>query len=268
VQEPKKKKTESYEDTLFFSRLRRRAKWVFVFLAAAFAIGFVGFGVGAGGTGIGDAIRDIFGASSNAPSAEEAQEKVDENPNDPDALLALATALQTESRNAEATEALKRYVELRPADVSALTQLAALYDIRANEAGRRANQLFQAAFGDSLTGVAFSFPDTSGFLEAVGKDPIDAAVAGDTGAEAQKVQDEAIGLYEEQVPVFEKLAALQPNEPTVWIQLGTAAVAAGQNDKAIDAFETFVERFPDHPAVPNVEQQLEALRADADVVTG
>lgn len=232
----------------------------------AFAIGFVAFGVGAGGTGIGDAIRDIFGASSSTPSAEKAQEKVDENPNDPDALLALATALQTESRNAEATDVLERYVELRPNDVSALTQLAALYDIRANEADRRANQLFQAAFGDSLTAIVFTFPETSGFLGAVGQDPIDAAVAGDAGTEAQKVQEETIRLYEQQVPVFEKLVALQPNEPTVWIQLGTAAVSAGQNDKAIDAFQTFVDRFPDHPAVPNVEDQLNALRAD--VVTG
>lgn len=267
-QEPKKKKVESYEDTLFFNRLRRRAKWVFVLLAVAFFIGFVAFGVGAGGTGIGDAIQDFFGAGSSGPSIEEAQEKVAKNPNDADALFELATVLQTESRNEEATDALQRYVELRPTDLSALTQLAALYDIRANEADRRANELFQEAFGDSLTNIVFTFPESSGFLGAVGEDPIVAAVSGEAGVEAQKVQEEQITLYEQQVPVFEKIAALRPDEPTIWLQLGTSAVAANQTEKAIDAFDTFLERFPDHPSVPDVENQLGALRADDDVVTG
>jgi hypothetical protein len=34
------------EDTMFFPRLRRHAKWMFLFLALVFALGFVGFGVG------------------------------------------------------------------------------------------------------------------------------------------------------------------------------------------------------------------------------
>ena len=33
------------EDTMFFPRLRRHAKWMFLFLALAFGLGFVGFGV-------------------------------------------------------------------------------------------------------------------------------------------------------------------------------------------------------------------------------
>ncbi len=45
------------EDTMFFPKLRRNAKWVFLFLALVFALGFVGFGVGAGGVGIGDVLR-------------------------------------------------------------------------------------------------------------------------------------------------------------------------------------------------------------------
>ena len=35
---------------MFFPRLRRHAKWMFVFLAVALGGGFVIFGVGAGGT--------------------------------------------------------------------------------------------------------------------------------------------------------------------------------------------------------------------------
>ena len=41
----------TYEDQLFFGRLRVHAKWVFVFLALVFALGFVFLGVGSGSTG-------------------------------------------------------------------------------------------------------------------------------------------------------------------------------------------------------------------------
>ena len=51
----------SIEDTMFFPRLRRHAKWMFVFLALVFGLGFVVFGVGAGGTGIGDIFRGSGG---------------------------------------------------------------------------------------------------------------------------------------------------------------------------------------------------------------
>ena len=58
----------SIEDTMFFPRLRRHAKWMFVFLALVFALGFVGFGVGAGGTGIGDIFRNSGGTSAQSVS--------------------------------------------------------------------------------------------------------------------------------------------------------------------------------------------------------
>src|SRR5207253_3560043 len=62
------------EQTLFFQRIRRQAKWVFVFLALVFAASFVVFGVGSGSTGIGDLLRGNFGgifgshSSSGSPS--------------------------------------------------------------------------------------------------------------------------------------------------------------------------------------------------------
>ena len=62
----------SYEDTMFFPRLRRHAKWMFVFLALVFGVGFVAFGIGASGTGIGDLFRDS-GGGSEAPSVSEAR---------------------------------------------------------------------------------------------------------------------------------------------------------------------------------------------------
>ena len=118
---PEKKKA-SYEDQLFFSRLRRRSKWVFAFLAGVFALSFVALGVGTGvsGTSVGDILADVFGRSDSGPSVEDAQKKVDESPNDPEALSELATALQNAGRNDEAIDVLKSYTKVRPEDASAL----------------------------------------------------------------------------------------------------------------------------------------------------
>ena len=57
----KPKQQDSWEDQLFFARLRRHAKWVFVFLALVFALSFVLFGVGSGSTGMGDSLSNFFG---------------------------------------------------------------------------------------------------------------------------------------------------------------------------------------------------------------
>ena len=83
---------------MFFPKLRRRAKWVFLFLAIAFAGSFVFFGVGAGGSGIGDYLSDLFNrpVSSDTPSLDDAREAVAERPNDPEAQLDLAKAAQAE----------------------------------------------------------------------------------------------------------------------------------------------------------------------------
>ena len=55
-----RKPTPSYEDTMFFLRLRRQAKWMFVFLALVFGLGYVIFNVGGTipGVGLGDVLSD------------------------------------------------------------------------------------------------------------------------------------------------------------------------------------------------------------------
>ena len=83
---------------MFFPRLRRHAKWMFVFLAVALGGGFVLFGVGAGGTGVGDILRG-GGGSSGVPSISSATKKTEENPQDIQAWKDLSTALQTDGRD-------------------------------------------------------------------------------------------------------------------------------------------------------------------------
>ena len=86
---------------MFFMRLRKRAKWVFVLLAAMFGIGFIGFGVGGqGGGGVADVISGIFGQDGSAQtSVNDAQSALADNPDDPDARRDLAQALNASQRS-------------------------------------------------------------------------------------------------------------------------------------------------------------------------
>src|SRR5262245_4588140 len=127
------------EDTMFFPRLRRHARWMFLLLALVFALGFVGFGVGAGGIGFGDILKG-GGGSSGAPSVSEAQKRVNEDPKDAQAFRDLSTALQTEGKTDDAIEALQNYVQLRPKNAEALRELSGLYLAQASAAQQRVQE--------------------------------------------------------------------------------------------------------------------------------
>src|SRR5207302_1557766 len=118
------------EAEMFFPKLRRQAKWMFVFLALVFGVGFVVFGVGSGGgAGIGDILNG--GSSSSGPSESHARDKIAKNPADAAAWRELATALTNQNKTDEAIPALERYVQLRPHDSDALKELAGYYEGRA-----------------------------------------------------------------------------------------------------------------------------------------
>jgi hypothetical protein len=72
-EEPKRKKkaAPTWEEQLFFSRLRRHAKVMYVLLAVVFAAGFVVLGVGSGSTGIGDILQGkLFGGGGSSTSSQ------------------------------------------------------------------------------------------------------------------------------------------------------------------------------------------------------
>ncbi len=244
---------------MFFPRLRRHAKWMFLFLAVAFGLGFVGFGVGAGGIGIGDALRGR--SSSGVPSASDARERIAENPKDAQAFRDLATALQTEEETDEAIEALESYVALRPKNTDALRELAGLYLGQATEAQQRA-RVAELRASYLATGAAIA-----GSIQLGGKpldvDPISSAVSSviseDSSAAFADVQ-EAAGKY---VDTYKRIAAAATSKPDGQIELAQAAEQIGDLSTAIAAYETFLDLAPGDPNAPDVKRKLKQLRAQA-----
>jgi tetratricopeptide (TPR) repeat protein len=259
-----KRRASSAEDLMFFPRLRRRAKWVFLLLAVFFAFGFVAFGVGAGGSGIGDYFSDLFNRNSVAsgqPSVEDAQRKVAENPNDPKARLELANALQAAKRPEDAIKELERYVALRPKDADALQQLGALYDQRALSA-RRDLAAAQAGAPGSAFGQDLANP-SSPLSQALGQ----GAINDIEQQRASEVQNAAIAAitaaYTKEADIYQQLIELRPDEPSLLLTLGQVEYFSGDTNAAIVAYKRFLELAPDDPSASLVKQELKRLQSAA-----
>ncbi|HJU47072.1 MAG TPA: tetratricopeptide repeat protein [Gaiellaceae bacterium] len=243
------------EDTMFFPRLRRHAKWMFVFLALVFALGFVGFGVGAGGIGIGDIFRDQN--SSSGISVSDAREQTERTPRDPDAWRELSTALQTEGETQEAVSALKEAVSLAPKDLTLLRELSALYVSLGVEKSQEAQQLQIAA--SLLGGSGIPGALTSNGV-AVVTDKVGEAIQGSSSEEVNAAALAANNAYKEAVTTYQSIAKLQPTDPNVQLELAQTAQQAADTATAIAAYERFLELAPDDPTASIVKQQLKTLK--------
>ncbi len=207
---------------MFFPRLRRHAKWMFVFLAVVFGGGFVLFGVGAGGTGIGDLFRGHGGSSGISVS--DARKQTEENPKDAAAWRDLSTALQTEGETEEAITALEEYVALKPRDPDALRELAGLYFTRAAEAQREAQI---AQIEASYAGASQNYPGLTVGGQAVIDDPIGKAINARAFETINAAQAKAQDAAQSAISVYVTLAELRPDDPSVQIELAQAAQQAG-----------------------------------------
>jgi tetratricopeptide (TPR) repeat protein len=255
------KSARSAEDLMFFPKLRRRAKWVFLLLAIAFAIGFVAFGVGTGvgGTSIGDVLRDLIGRQSTAGSLEDVQKKAQENPKDADAQLAYANGLQARGRTQEAIAALEAYTSLQPKDTDALRQLANLWGSLANTARQDAQTAqVQAAEASATSGIAT--PSTP-FLQRVEQNKIAQTLAEQATARATAAQQRAQQASSREQKVYEQLTLLIPDDPSIFLSLGIAAQQANDLKSAVAAYEKFLKLAPNDPSAAQVKQQVQFLKA-------
>jgi tetratricopeptide (TPR) repeat protein len=242
---------------MFFPRLRRHAKWMFLFLALAFALGFVGFGVGAGGIGVGDVFRDAAGGTGG-PSVSDAEQKVLDNPKNAAAFRELATAHQTEGNIDEAIEAMQSFVALKPKDEDGLRELAALYLQQASEAQERA-QIYQVRSDYLAPG---SIRDTIFQLggSPLAPDPITNAVSTAYDSQISAAASEIQTASAQAVEQYRKIAALNPDDPTVQLELAQAAESANDTTTAIAAYEKFLELAPDDPTAPQVKRILKQYK--------
>jgi tetratricopeptide (TPR) repeat protein len=259
-QDARHRSAASAEDLMFFPKLRRKAKWVFLALAIAFAGGFIFFGVGAGGSGIGDYFSDLFNRNPSVSSAsvDDALAKVEENPQDAQARLELAQAYQAEGQVNEAIASFERYLGLAPRDADAMRVLASLYGQQAVDALERAQRASTEAQAANLQQ---ELAPTSPFGQAVTQNKIGESVAGEAEARAAAAQQEAQRLARLQTGVYHDLTLIERNDPLLYLQFAQAAETAQDYPTAITAYKRFLALSPDDPSAPEVRERIKLLRS-------
>ena len=119
----------------------------------------------------------------------------------------------------------------------------------------------------SFAQTVFSFPGSNGFLGAIGTGPIDIAVASQVSQQVQDANERAQEYFAKAASALEHITKAKPQDPTGFLQLGQAAAAAGDSEKAIAAYEKFLELAPDDPNAEFVQSQLDFLQ-QGEVVQG
>jgi tetratricopeptide (TPR) repeat protein len=246
----------AFEDTMFFPRLRRHTKWMFVLLALFFGVGFVAFGVGAGGTGIGDIFRN-HQSGGGGSSVKRALAATRKRPNDPKAWLELANVYRTKGEVAEAIAAQTYYTQLAPKDPDGFRTLAGDYfDQARRQAAVAQDSQISTAYSGSVS-PAGSGPTLNG--TPLFADPLaDISPTQTSSAYATALQARSTAL-QKAVSAYQKVAALSPNDPNVQAELGSNAVQAGNTTVAIQAFKRYLKLAPDSSDAPLIRRELKQL---------
>jgi tetratricopeptide (TPR) repeat protein len=256
----------TYEDTMFFPRLRRQAKWMFVFLAVVFGLGYVIFNVGGTipGTGLGDVLQNL-GQGTSGPSVGDAENKIEDEPNNPAGYRELANALQRDGRTDEAVAPLTRYLQFRPKDQPALNMLAGIYLNQAQEAQNRA-QAAQFRL-QQVTGGDFFVPgQSSQFGQTFGTGQVSKIEADRLNQELNQGFTEAQQAYQNATQTYKQLITAIPDreeadQPSIFLQLGFAAQAGGDLKEAVAAYKRYLAVAPDSPNAAGVRTQIKQLEA-------
>jgi cytochrome c-type biogenesis protein CcmH/NrfG len=244
---------------MFFPRLRRQAKWVFVFLAFVFAAGFVFFGVGSGSTGLGDLLRgnfNIFGSSngSTASSAvKSALKKTKAHPNDPTAWNDLATAYQSDGKLSDANKAYQHVVKLRPNDTSALQSVAGYYETRAQNKATEAQSL-QGQVPLTL-GTILGVSSTSQLGQILSNDPTSQQLT----QKANAALADSNSALQKDAQLYKQLAKLQPTDVNTQFHYAQLADLTGDVTGAIAAYKKVVKLAPSDPSAQQAKQRILAL---------
>jgi tetratricopeptide (TPR) repeat protein len=260
------------EQEMFFPKLRAQAKWVFVFLALVFGLGFVLFGVGSGSGGLSDLLQgnfnNLFGGSSASGDVNKARNKIKDNPNDAQAYLDLAHALEAENKPEEAVAPLEKYRTLRPRDVDGLNELAGLYLRQADAARTSVNDLQTTPAAAVAAGAAIFAPSASSPVgkalsgtadPLTGADPINQAVQSLISERSQKAFTDYTNAYKHAVSVYKDVTKATPTDSSAWFTLAQTAESASDTNTAVNAYKHFLALSPDDPNAPAVRKRLKQL---------
>lgn len=262
-QKRKKNAAPSWEEQLFFSRLRRHAKVAYVFLAVVFAAGFVFLGVGSGSNGITDALQSFFGRSTGSSLSSQIHDKqkvVESNPKDVNAYLDLAGVQQADQRESDALATLQKARTIAPNNIDVLNRIAAIYGAQAGRAGDNYTAVLGSIQQNAITPPGL---DTSSPIgQALTSDPYSQALQ----TRLSEAYTKVTGAYAKVASTYKqaaKIAKGTADEPNALLQWASASQNANDLNGAVTAYEQFLKVAPNNPNAATVRQTLAQLLASA-----
>ncbi len=253
---------------MFFPRLRNQAKWAFVFLILVFGGGFVFLGVGSGGLDLGQLLRDAFGRSgSSGTSVSKAQKQVSAHPFNAIARKGLANALERKGRVDEAIAAWSQYTRLKPQDVTALQHLGQLELGQADRYFREA-QLASLAQQDAGVGSAFRPSSTEKFGQALGEDPIAAALSRKASTQLQEASVKYQTAATQAVGTYQQIVKLRPKDQQALFSLAQAADTLRQTPVAIRAYKRLLKFKLDPATAAQIRDRVKTLQQSSTPTGG
>ncbi|MGH3025943.1 MAG: tetratricopeptide repeat protein [Gaiellaceae bacterium] len=243
---------------LFFMKMRRHAKWVYVLLALLFAITFAALGVGSGtNSGLDQVFSglNIFGGSGGT-SISKAQKEVDKNPQSAKAYRDLATAYEAKSQTAGAIGALTSYTGLKKKDAAAWSELAGL---QLQQAQQFAQAYSDAAQQEQLASPSTPFMPTGTLGTAVGTNKVEQAAAQEQNAGVSNLYTQASTDYQSAVTSYEQVTKLKPKDANAQFQLANAAESEGDYTTAVAALQTYLQLNPNTPQRAQIESLIKQM---------
>ena len=262
-EEPKRKKkaAPTWEEQLFFSRLRRHAKVMYVLLAVVFAAGFVVLGVGSGSTGIGDILQGkLFGGggSSTSSQIQDKQKAIARSPKDVNLYLDLAGLYQADQKESQALTTLKKAEKVAPRNIDILNRIALIYSSRAGRA-RSVAEDAQILYLSNTTAPP-GLDTNSPLGQALASDPYSNALR----SKASEAYSKMVTAYSAAEKAYRRVVTTTKGtseEAGAQLQLASAAQTAGDIPTAVTAYERFLKIAPNDPNAAAVRQTLTQLKA-------
>jgi len=268
--DPKKrgKSAPAWEEQLFFSRLRRHAKVMYVLLALVFVFSFVLLGVGSGSNGISDALQSFFGQNSGTSIGSQISDKqkaVERNPQDVNLYLDLAGLYQSDNQEAKALVTLRKAQKVAPKNLDVLTRIASIYGAQAGREGDNYRNVL-AGYSQNVT-TPPGLDTNSQIGQALTSDPYSQALQTQLNTAYTKVTS----AYQKVAAVYKHAAQIAKGtseEPNALLQWASASQSANDYGSAITAYQRFLKVAPDNPNAAAVRQTLSQLQASVAAPQG
>ena len=243
---------------LFFVRMRRSAKPMYLILAVLFAATFAFLGVGSGSSGLDQLFSGLNIFHHSGTSISSAQKNAQKHPTDPTAWRKLATAYEAHGDTDLAITALQQYTTMKPKDVQVWGELAGL---QMSSAQDLVGQYQNAYASEQLaTPSAPLLPSsTSPFGKALGTNPIEQAAASTLNTQVTDLATRAQGAYAAAVSSYQKIAKLRPHDANAQFQLAQAAQSAGDTTTAVAAYKAYLKLDPSSPNAAEIRQLIKSL---------